>query len=104
MLGGWFCERMKRDMDIRQAETRSSGQFTGTSVNEPIRDACSGCCHLSRTESGFEMKFPIVAHCRMQNGNCKRKWCQGADRHNIRNAAKSTLENIKPVKIATSSS
>ena len=30
MLGVWFCEPTRRDLDIRQAETRSSAEFTGT--------------------------------------------------------------------------
>jgi hypothetical protein len=66
-------------MDIRQAETRSPGKFTGTAVElrERAYHRCLvGLLPFVRTGTGFEMKFPIVAHCPMPNSNCKRKWCQ----------------------------
>ena len=97
--------RRGRDLDFRQGRDEIfSKVLLELSVKEPIRDAWIGCSQLQRTEMELGMKFPIVAHCRMQNGNCKRKCRQAQNRHDIRNAAKPTLESIKPVIIAGPSS
>lgn len=77
MLGVRSCKPMRKGFGPQTGRdeivSKVYWSLLELSVKEPIRDAWIGCSQLQRMETELGMKFPIVAHCRMQNGNCKRK-------------------------------